>query len=167
MINNKLNQIFCKYRPLVVDQTLGLVFQEVHGFLPAAKVEESLAHRVSGLLLLPPRHPEASEGRDTGASSDHDDWPDWILGEDQPRSLGQLDAARHLGADLGRGQHSRGQTSLLSAVLGGVANHAHDEAEGVEPGEGESWNLRLGQIFASRNKCRVGLYLCPKSPFLN
>ena len=103
---------------------------------------------MSGLLLLPPRHPEAPEGRDTGASSDHDDWPDWILGEDQPRSLGQLDAAQHLGADLSCGQHSRGQTSLLSPVPGGVANHAHYEAECVEPGEGESGNLRSGQIFA-------------------
>ena len=88
------------YGPLVIGETLRLIFQQIHGFLPAAKVEESLAHGVPSLLLLPSLPPEPSEGGDTGASPDHDDGPDWVLGQHQARALGQLDTARHLASVL-------------------------------------------------------------------
>ena len=82
--------------PLVLrpSQSVRLIFQQIHCFLPAAEVEESLAHCVPGLHLLPSLHPEASEGSDAGAGRDHDDGPDGVLGQDQPGALGQLDTAR-------------------------------------------------------------------------
>ena len=91
--------------PLVGERnTLSLVLEQIHRFLPAAKVEEGLADVVALQVLFPPLHPESSEGSNAGPGRDHQDGPGGVLGQREVHLLGVLHVAGDGGAHLSRVQ---------------------------------------------------------------
>ena len=105
------------------------ILQQVHWFLPTSKVKLCLSHHLAFLTLGKSLHPEPSEGGNSRPSTNHDDWPGWIIRKTKVALVGILDGSQNLCLHHWWLQHSRRQTLLVPPRLCLIIEDSNNQAD--------------------------------------